>query len=73
MPPPRWLSPLRRRLLRMCLDDKGTPCPEKLIALRSLTLEEALALEDVAHHRQRQSMLFTDAVQAALVPTGAPK
>jgi hypothetical protein len=34
-------------------------------ALRELTLEEALLLEDVAHSRQREALVFTDEVRAA--------
>ena len=48
----------------MCLDDKGQACPEKMNALRELTLDEALLLEEVSHHRQRESLIFTDAVKA---------
>jgi hypothetical protein len=65
LPPPRFCSPLRLRLARLCLDDKGYACPEKMNALRELTLEEALLLEDVAHSRQREALVFTDEVRAA--------
>jgi len=53
----------------MCLDDKGHACPEKMVALRELSLAEALLLEDVAHSRQREGLVFTDEVRAAAAVT----
>ena len=58
LPPPPGLSPLRWRLLRLALDGKSQPCPDKLVALRDLSLREAFQLEDVAHHRQREALLL---------------
>lgn len=69
LPPPRYCSPLRLRLARLCLDDKGHACPEKMVALRKLSLAEALLLEDVAHSRQREGLVFTDEVRAAAAVT----
>lgn len=65
MPRPPGLSPLRWRLLRLCLTADGAPCPEKLDALRRMTLREALQLEAVAHHRQREGLLLQDALRRA--------
>lgn len=70
IPRPRWTSPLRLRLMRLCLDHKGMPCPDKLEGLRNMSLAEALLMEDVAHHRQREILMFSEVVQAA--PTGGP-
>jgi len=51
------------RLLRLCLTPEGAPCPEKLAALRNMSLREALELEAVAHHRQRESLVLQDAIR----------
>lgn len=63
LPPPRGVSPLRMRLLRLCLTPEGAPCPDKLDALRRVTLREALELERVAHHRQREAGHLQDALE----------
>lgn len=62
---PRGLSPLRFRLLRLCLDEGSLPDPARLDALRRMTLREALQLEDVSHHRQREGLLLQDALREA--------
>lgn len=62
-PPPPGLSPLRLRLLRLCLTHDGAPCPEKIDALRRVSLREALQLEAVAHHRQREALRLQDAIE----------
>jgi len=64
-PPPPGLSPLRWRLLRLCLTSDGAPCPVQLGALRRMSLREALQLEAVAHHRQREALLLQDALRKA--------
>lgn len=65
MPFPRGLSPLRLRLLRLCLTADGAACPSQLEALRHMTLREALQLESVAQHRQREALLLQDAIRKA--------
>lgn len=65
LPDPPGVSPLRLRLTRLCLSDQGMPCPEKMNALRRLTLREALQLEDASHHRQREALLLQDALRAS--------
>lgn len=65
LPPPQGVSPLRWRLMRLCLTPDGGPCPERLDALRRMTLGEALQLERVAHHRQREAYIMQDIVAAA--------
>ena len=70
LPPPPGLSPLRWRLLRLALDGKSQPCPDKLVALRDLSLREAFQLEDVAHHRQREALLLQDVITATPAPGG---
>ena len=63
MPLPAGMSPLRLRLLRLCLTLDGAPCPDKLDALRRMSLREALQLEAAAHHRQRESLRLQDALE----------
>lgn len=58
--PPPGISPLRLRLLRLCLDGSNMPCPDRLAALRAMSLREALELEEVAHHRQREALVLQD-------------
>ncbi len=63
--PPPGMSPLRMRLLRLCLSDQGMACPDKLDGLRRMSLREALEMEDVAHYRQREALLLQDALKDA--------
>lgn len=63
LPPPPGVSPLRYRLLRLMLTPDGGPCPERMAALRDMSLREALELEAVAHTRQREALLLQDAMQ----------
>lgn len=68
--PPPGISPLRLRLLRLCLDGSNMPCPDRLAALRGMSLREALELEEVAHHRQREALILQDELGKA-PPAGA--
>lgn len=63
LPLPPGMSPLRVRLLRLCLTPDGGPCPEKLAALRDMSLKEALELEQVAQHRQREALHLQDVIR----------
>lgn len=75
LPDPPGVSPLRLRLMRLCLSDQGMACPEKLAWLRTMSLREALLMEEVSHHRQREALLLQDALRAsaaAAPPTGGP-
>lgn len=67
--PPEGIEGLRLRILKLALTPDGGPRPEALEALRHMSLEEALLLEDVAHHRQWEATLTSE----ALVPPAEPE
>lgn len=55
--------------MRLCLDHKGMACPDKLEGLRNMTLAEALLMEDAAHQRQREILIFSEVMSPSPPPT----